>query len=451
MEDETVNETILFSPVGGTDPMSQNNYHDGSMIHICRVYKPTRVILYMSKEILQIHETDNRYIYCLDRLAEMQNRRMDYDIIERRDLKKVYDFDYFYQDFREIIEKIIDGMDKTDELLLNISSGTPAMKSGLAVLQTIEEYSCRLIQVVTPVRSMNEHNHEGYDVAGLWEVNEDNRPDFENRCREVKCPSLSLIKQEEIIKKHIHAYNYSAALEVTDALPKEATDHYRDLIQAAFYRAQMDLKKMRAVSEHSEEYMHFIPVKDDGIRPELEYALNIEVKMKRKEYADFLRALTPLLVNLMEIVLDKKCGISIDDYCSKKGNIRIWDRNRLRDSEVYRVLDDSYRERYRGSDGFRTGGPVSSDQLVILIDRFTQDNKVRRLTEELRKVEEKVRNMAAHEIVSISDEQIEKYTGFRAEQIMGKIHELFKYTGFSIPDTVWKSYDKMNEYIICHI
>ncbi len=446
-----MNETILFSPVGGTDPMSQNNYHDGSMLHICRVYQPTRVILYMSKEILQNHEKDNRYIYCLDKLAKMQNRRMNYDIIERKDLKKVYDFDYFYQDFREIIEKILSGMDETDELLLNISSGTPAMKSGLAVLQTIEEYPCRLIQVVTPVRSMNEHNHEGYDVAGLWEVNEDNRPDCENRCREVKCPSLSLIKQEEIIKKHIRAYNYSAALEVADSLPKEATEHYRNLIRAAFYRAQMDLKKMRSVSEHSEEYMLFIPVKDDGIRPELEYALNIEIKMKRKEYADFLRALTPLLVNILEIVLYKKCGIRIDDFCSKSGGIRKWDKSRLRGSEVFRVLDEAYRERYRGSDGLRTGGPVSSDQLVILIDRFTQDNKIRRLTEELRRVEEKVRNVAAHEIVSISDEQIEKTTGFRAEQIMDKIHELFQYTGFSIPDTVWKSYDKMNEYIIRHI
>jgi CRISPR type III-A/MTUBE-associated protein Csm6 len=421
------------------------------MIHICRVYQPTRVILYMSQEILKIHERDNRYIYCLEKLAEMQNRRMNYEIIERKDLKKVYDFDYFYQDFRNIVEKIISGMDETDELLLNISSGTPAMKSGLAVLQTIEEYPSRLIQVITPVRSMNEHNHEDYDVEGLWEVNEDNRPDFENRCREVKCPSLSVIKQEEIIKKHINAYNYSAALEVAESLPKEATENYLHLIQAAFFRSQMDLKKMRTVSEHSEEYKQFIPVKDDGIRPELEYALNIEIKMKRKEYADFLRALTPLLVNVLEIVLNKKCGVSIDNYCSKYGGIRKWDKKRLMDSEVFRVLDETYRERYTSGDGFRTGGPVSSDQLVILIDHFTQDNKVKRLAGELREVEEKVRNIAAHEIVSISNEQIEKDTGFRAEQIMHKIHELFKYTGYSIPDAVWTSYDRMNENIISHI
>ena len=39
---------ILFSPVGGTDPVSENNYRDGSMLHICRHYKPDKVILYLS-------------------------------------------------------------------------------------------------------------------------------------------------------------------------------------------------------------------------------------------------------------------------------------------------------------------------------------------------------------------------------------------------------------------
>ena len=29
---------ILFSPIGGTDPIS--NFRDGAMLHICRIYKP---------------------------------------------------------------------------------------------------------------------------------------------------------------------------------------------------------------------------------------------------------------------------------------------------------------------------------------------------------------------------------------------------------------------------
>ena len=51
-----MNQTILFTPVGGTDPISLNNYHDGSILHICRFYKPDKVILYMSKEMLDFQE-----------------------------------------------------------------------------------------------------------------------------------------------------------------------------------------------------------------------------------------------------------------------------------------------------------------------------------------------------------------------------------------------------------
>lgn len=46
-------QKILFSPLGGTDPIS--NFRDGSMLHICRIYKPDIVILYMSKEMYDYH------------------------------------------------------------------------------------------------------------------------------------------------------------------------------------------------------------------------------------------------------------------------------------------------------------------------------------------------------------------------------------------------------------
>ena len=129
-----MNQVILFSPVGGTDPISATNFRDGSLLHICRVYRPSKIILYMSAEVLQNHRADNRYIYCLDQLAQKQNRIIDYEIIERADLKEVQEFDYFYQDFRNIVERVFSEMDDSDMLILNVSSGTPAMKSGLLVI-----------------------------------------------------------------------------------------------------------------------------------------------------------------------------------------------------------------------------------------------------------------------------------------------------------------------------
>lgn len=198
-----MNRLILFSPVGGTDPISLTNYHDGSLLHICRHYRPDKVIMYMSKEMLDYQEKDDRYMYCLSRLDKLQNRDTEYEIIERRELTKVHEFDYFYQDFRNIIKGIYDNLDDTDTLLINISSGTPAMKSGLLVLQTLGEFPAKMIQVATPEKGINEHIHKQYDVESLWELDEDNQDGADNRCSEVRCPTLSKIKKEEIIKKHI--------------------------------------------------------------------------------------------------------------------------------------------------------------------------------------------------------------------------------------------------------
>ena len=189
---------ILFSPVGGTDPISENNYRDGSMLHICRHYKPDKVILYLSKEMAEKHHKYNPYGYCIEKLAELQNRHIDVEYIERNELTKVQEYDYFYKDFRNILKGIMEDMDEGDEFLLNISSGTPAMKSGLVVLKTLGEIPCRTIQVVTPSGKMNEHSHQVTDYAFLWELDEDNITGFENRCIDVECPTLSIIKKEEV-------------------------------------------------------------------------------------------------------------------------------------------------------------------------------------------------------------------------------------------------------------
>ena len=62
---------ILFSPIGGTDPIS--NFRDGAMLHICRIYKPDIVYLYLSKEMCEFQEKDDRYRYCLEQLARKRS------------------------------------------------------------------------------------------------------------------------------------------------------------------------------------------------------------------------------------------------------------------------------------------------------------------------------------------------------------------------------------------
>ena len=115
-----MNKTILFSPVGGTDPIATSNFRDGSMLHICRCYKPDKVYLYMSNEILKFQKMDSRYTYCLDKLGEKTGHLFEYEIIARPDMKNVQEFDPFYQEFREIILEIQKQMDDSDNLIIMV-------------------------------------------------------------------------------------------------------------------------------------------------------------------------------------------------------------------------------------------------------------------------------------------------------------------------------------------
>ena len=54
-----MNQTILFSPVGGTDPVSTTNCYDGALLHISRVYRPDKIVMYMSKEMLDYQKEDD--------------------------------------------------------------------------------------------------------------------------------------------------------------------------------------------------------------------------------------------------------------------------------------------------------------------------------------------------------------------------------------------------------
>ena len=436
-----MNRKILFSPIGGTDPISNNNAFDGAFLHICRVYKPTDVIMYMSAEILENHKKDNRYLYCLDKLCELLGCEINPRIIERGDLREVQKFDWFYEDFQNIFREIYKNMDDTDELLVNISSGTPAMKSALQVLSTLSEYSCKLIQVSTPTKKMNNHTHDDYNVKDLWELDEDNKENFINRCDEIDCPNLLNLKNKELIKKQIINYDYHAALEAAEAIPPKFSGSYIKLLKLAQARKQLDFRETDQLEK--ECGINFIPIRETEKRSCFEYALVLDTKWKSGEYTDFLRALTPLIADIFEMVLKQQFSVDINKYCrSGKNKVRKWDEGKLENTEILNILNKNFDFPFRY-------GAISSQHLIEIIDEKAQEGSKLKITlDNLRSIEKNIRNLAAHEIVCIKDENIKEKTGFMSEEIMEMIKDAFKYTGINARKEDWESYDHMNKYII---
>ena len=432
-------KTILFSPVGGTDPIANN--HDGSLLHICRVYHPDTVYMFLSSEILAHHRKDNRYCYCLDRLQEKDNFKMTYEIIEQEDLKNVQEYNYFFKTFYKHLMDIQADMSEGDVLLLNIASGTPAMKGALLVIQQIMDVPAKCIQTTTPVRKRNVHKDiNEYDVVKEWELDEDNMAGFEIRCEEVQCPSLVNMKNLEIIKKQIAAFDYQAALSVAELLPGRQYSKLKKLLK--FAKARQDLNTSAFKKELKEE---FIPIRETEDKMNLfEYALNLDNKLKRKEYSEYIRAITPLLVDLYEQVLRDSCGIDIGELTFRDHHNSLkWSMKNLNGTEAKAILDAVYSDK----GGFK-GYFVQSDHLEALIHEKAGDDQLKEDARCLREVEIKIRNIAAHEIVSITDRNVKDLTGLSGNEIMDKIRSLFSYTSLNSGSLDWSSYQKMNEYII---
>ncbi len=436
-----MSKTVLFSPIGGTDPMSEKNCYEGALLHISRHYQPSKIYMYMSAEIVEKHHSDNRYLYCLDKLYEIMGLDYEYEIIERPELIEVQKFNYFYFEFKDILEGIRDEIGEEGTLLLNVSSGTPAMKSALMVLATLGQLDCRTIQVSTPEGKMNEHAHGREDYRDLWELNPDNEEGATNRCQEVLCPALDIIQQENHIKKMLNSYDYSAALEIAKGLPAKYAEGYIDLLQMAERRVLLDFRQVDKILAKNKLYE--LPIKSSDNRQLFEYAMMLNIKLDKHEYADFIRAISPLITDLFKKILKTQLNIDVDRY-TRNGK---WDDTKLQSDavgkEIKRILDATYDDQ----GGFRVG-PVYAAHLKEIAEGLKADSKIISLMRDLRKVEETLRNSAAHTMVSVTEESIANESGFTAEQIMKKLKACFIHAGINVKTDQWRDYDRMNEIII---
>ena len=297
-----MSKRYLFSPVGNTDPIKY--FSDGSMLHICRVYQPDIVYLYMSQEIYKCHLKDDRYVKTLHLLGDKLDHHFDIRLVIREELVDVQQYDFFYKDFRACIADIERQMDDGDQLLLNMASGTPAMKSALVVMATLAEYRFTPIQVSTPLHGSNLEHEERkeYDVETNWELDKDNKEDFHNRCEAVKCMNLFRLLKLDMLKKHLRAYDYHAAAAVSRELNPGLTQENQKLLDAAEARINLDWNTLVKLSVH--KIRAFAPVSDTEKRKIFEYVLGLKIKLKKGEYADFVRAITPVVVDLMELCVN---------------------------------------------------------------------------------------------------------------------------------------------------
>ena len=442
---------ILFSPIGGNDPIGNGNDRDGSFLHICRHYRPDKVYMYMSKEIRDFEDLDHRYSYCLDKLCESLGIDIERAILDGGEKDNVHEYDYLYERFNAVLRDIR-RENPDSELFLNVSSGTPSMKTALQVIALLGDYDMTPVQVSSPHRAMNPGKEErtDYDVELRWECNDDNAPGAENRCAEGRSPNLLALWQKDLIKKYVGVYDYVAACRIADDMGGRIDEDVVRLLRACRCRLKLDAAgTQKALAGLSEEIpaAALFPKLGSDIGRIFEYLLWLEIKLKNEEYADFIRGVTPVTDEIYKKLLDA-IGIDLRMYCNSEeyregGKTKT--RHRLsaekigKDPEAAAALEKRYKNIERID-----GRELGSANLGILLDCKLKGREEKERVRIVSDFAREYRNPFAHEISAVTEEWI-KNKGSTPRKLWKAMCELFdRIARNRIKEEYWRSYDAVN-------
>ncbi len=421
---------VLFSAIGSTDPIS--NCADGGMLHICRVYRPDKIYLYLSKEMCKYHDLDDRYCKAVRLLEEENGWNCEIETIRDETMENVQIFDAFINSFERIISSIRE-RDKPEKLYLNVSSGTPAMKCSLQIISMLWN-NIQAIQVSTPQKSSNKYHEDKdtYDLAVQWECNEDRKEGFENRCSVSDAKYLLDRIRKENIHKYLAVYDYEAAKMMANTLSVQPSREFLDCLDIAIERNRLNLKFVNGKRSQC-DVSDWFPIVQDREMKEFEYLLSMQTKLWKKQYMDFIRDVTPIFFSLSEKVLKKYCKLRFEDIGS---------RNK---EGVYCISLEKLRSRkIKPQNRWGAHTNISSYVILKIMEQKCGEDRPLALMKNIRTVEREVRNLAAHEIVGVTKEWIKNRTKFEPEQIMDMLFQLGKYAGLDISAEDRKIYDRMN-------
>lgn len=267
---------ILISAVGTTDPISNN--HDAALLHIARNYKPDKIVLVYSQEMLVKQDLINKVLLSIEGynpIIEIDSTILNND--------EVFLFDKMYEVMGLIVQKYTND---DDEIILNLSSGTPQIISALFALNRINDYNTQAIQVATPKKGANREYKPLTDseIDALIVENQDNSLDFVDRSIKDKSEKFT----QALVKRHLRSLIASFDYQAAEAIINRK--EYNKLLskkRIAYIREKLnDFSRVFKNQSILSDILSF-PL-EDSQKKALNYYLMIDVLKEREHIADVL-------------------------------------------------------------------------------------------------------------------------------------------------------------------
>lgn len=386
--------SILYTPAGDTDPI--RDCYDGAILHIIRTYRPEYVRIFLSAEMSA--KEKNRHIY---------SKAIEYNVPECK-------FDFIYTDIVnvQLMEKLVPLAEgflelrkefPEEEILLNLSSGTPQMKTVMSFLATDFE-NVRAIQVDSPQRASNRTAHatqDNEDIDVVIENNFDNVPDYTCRCHEAP---LSLLRRYSIrhqLISLINNYEYRAALAMYNKNKAMFVEETGKLLRHA------DLRSKLLINEAFKGMGKKNIYNNNSVKKLNEFLMVMELHQRKGELAEFIPKLTPFLYELLLYYFENHVSLKLERFCySKRNNNSSWkisaEKLRKEAPDVFSYLNYYFRK------GFRDTELSFSNMLLILESLKSVKTELMGELQILREVEKNQRNKIAHTILTdVTEENLQ--------------------------------------------
>jgi len=196
---------------------------------------------------------------------------------------EVFLFDKMYEVMGMIVQKYTND---DDEIILNLSSGTPQIISALFALNRINDYNTQAIQVATPKKGANREYKPLTDseIDALIVANQDNSLDFVDRSIKDKSEKFT----QALVKRHLRSLIASFDYQVAEAIINRK--EYNKLLskkRIAYIREKLnDFSRVFKNQSILSDILSF-PL-EDSQKKALNYYLMIDVLKEREHIADVL-------------------------------------------------------------------------------------------------------------------------------------------------------------------
>ena len=433
---------ILYTPVGDTDPI--RGCYDGGMLHIVRHYNPDMAILVLSKDMEQKEAANHRFTKALKHVKADLDIKLIHTGLE--DVHRIDILQPFVDHFYETLSTYPDV-----EILVNLSSGTPQMKLIMSYL-SVEHDAVRGIQVDSPQRGSNRSEpavNDNEDIDIIIENNFDDQEDSENRCHE---PQMGYIKRNNI-KQSLHtlitSYKYKEAISSYHSYKRtfesDVVNDVLPLLEHAQLRLGLNyddaLQKARKVGPTSLSSLFT----DKELRKLHEFLMLMEVRLKQGQIEDFILKTTPFMYELMRYYFTKEFHVNWRQV-EKKTSMGI-SLDMVAFESQYPKLYTSWKS--------NTNKPYRQElqlsfyhMLHMLEDQDTVDTSLLKQLKEIRRIEKKIRNKMAHEVVVFTEQDICSAADIQSLQFF--LHQIkdvfFIITGQEKQNKL--IYDTINTYVL---